>query len=363
MIDLQAARSIYQRGRLFMSLVRERGKDRKVPLVANLFLTGRCNGECDYCYVGLENNPNREFSEAQWLALLDDLIDKGTRMFTLVGGEPLISPHCAPIMRRLRERNVFFTLTSNGFLIRRNIELVKLSSQLTISLDGDRDSNDAIRGKGWHDKAMDGIKVASENGIPVRLSVVVTTLNMNQADYILDLCERFNLHATFTPCIDRPEFRREKSMRLQMSDGQVRSFFGGLLEKKKTSSRIMNSDASIRYMIGYPVSFSDVILRSDENAGYFPERCPYGKIQFIITNTGEIYPCGIWWNRPEYKSINIMDDGLDAALDHAGNLDCQSCYFCNLVDWVELSKASAAFRGMEITLRQFFSNGARKSGL
>jgi len=349
-------RSLYQRGRLYFSLARERRLQRISPLVVNLFITGRCNADCAYCYVGMDENPAREFTLDEWRSLIDGFIARGARMFTIVGGEPLLSPNCAGIVEHLRRRGMFFTLTSNGYLIPRHLSVARLASQLTLSVDGDERSNDDIRGEGAYHKTLKGIRAAREAGIPVRLSVVVTKGAMGQTAHILELCDRYNMFATFTPCIDPPSFRTERTARLRMTGEEVREYFRGLLAWKGKSARIMNSEASIRYMINYPLPFSEIIMRDSPHAGYYPPRCPYGVIQFIVTNTGAIYPCGIWWNRADFTPGNVLAEGLDAALARAHDLPCQSCSFCNLVDWVELAKPSAVVRGLDITARQFLRN-------
>lgn len=352
-------RNLVQRGRLFAGLLSYRARGRRAPLVANLFITGKCNARCLYCYVEDVHPPEQRrpadrptLGEADWLALIDGLIARGVRMFTMVGGEPLVSPHAPAIIEHLHKRNVFFILTTNGSLVRRNLDLVRKVSQLTVSLDGDVTANDSLRGEGWHGRAMDAIEAASDAGIPVRLNVVVTRANADQIGYIVDLCETKGMYVTFTPCIDPPEFRRDQTRRWQLDDDGLKAFFRELKDWKGRTNRIMNSIRSIDYMIDYPTSFDHVVMADDPLAGYYPEPCPYGRIQYHFNEFGDVFPCAMWWNDPAFKPGNVLADGIDKAVASATGMGCQYCSFCNMVDWNELTRPKAIATGLAMTIRQ-----------
>lgn len=359
------SRNIAQRATLFSGLVRYRMTGRPSPLIANLFITSRCNARCVYCYVedvdppdARERRGRRTLTGEEWKELIDSLIGRGTRMFTLVGGEPLVSPHVAEIIEHLHRRDVFFILTTNGSLVRKRLDLVRKVSQLTISLDGDPAANDAVRGQGWHEHAMDAIEAAREGGIPVRLNVVVTRANADQIPYIVGLCDRHGMYVTFTPCIDPPEFRRTATRSWQLDDAGMREFFRELRRWKGRSPRIMNSLRSIDYMIAYPTSFQGMVMRDDPLAAYYPENCPYSRIQYHFNEFGDVFPCALWWNSAEFSPGNLFENGLEAALAKATDMPCQYCSFCNMVDWNELTRPKAMAVGLSMTIRQAL--GGRK---
>lgn len=354
-------RNIYQRARLFSGLAAYRLSGTPQPLMANLFLTGKCNAKCVYCYVPDVNPPDdqgdakRRLTGEEWIGLIDALIVRGVRGFTLVGGEPMVSPYCDDIIDHLHARNMFFNMTTNGSLVIKKLDKVRKVSQLTISLDGDEESNDLLRGKGWHRRTMNAIEAAADAGIPVRLNVVVTKANRHEVGYIIALCDRLNMFVTFTPCIDAPDFRMGETSRWMLDDDEVRAYFTELLAWKKRTHRIMNSERSMRYMIDYPTSFDRVVMATDPEASYYPEKCPYGRIQYHFNEFGEVYPCGIWWNRDDFTPKTVFDGGLDAAIANATDMPCQYCSFCNLVDWNELTKPKSAVSGFRMTVRQYLS--------
>lgn len=77
---------VIQKSRLYLGLIKAQKRREPVPLIANLFITGRCNARCAYCYVDIDKRPEREFSLDRWKGLIDNLYIRGTRMFALVGG-------------------------------------------------------------------------------------------------------------------------------------------------------------------------------------------------------------------------------------------------------------------------------------
>lgn len=85
-------RDIKQRASAYISLLKAQRHGRQVPLVSNLFfLTGVCNSNCAYCYVDMKSKPEREYDLDGWLKLIDDLVERGTKIFSLVGGASLFS--------------------------------------------------------------------------------------------------------------------------------------------------------------------------------------------------------------------------------------------------------------------------------
>jgi MoaA/NifB/PqqE/SkfB family radical SAM enzyme len=85
------------------------------PIVAQIIPTRRCNLSCTYCNefdhssapVPLEDLEQR----------IDKLIELGTAIVTLSGGEPLLHPAVGDIVRHIRRRGAIATLITNGYLL------------------------------------------------------------------------------------------------------------------------------------------------------------------------------------------------------------------------------------------------------
>lgn len=85
------------------------------PIVAQIIPTRRCNLSCGYC---------NEYDRVSDPGPLDELrrrIDRlaklGTGIITLSGGEPLLHPDVAELIRHIRRRGAIATLITNGYLL------------------------------------------------------------------------------------------------------------------------------------------------------------------------------------------------------------------------------------------------------
>ena len=85
------------------------------PIVAQIIPTRRCNLSCAYC-----NEFDRSSAPVPITVLqerIDRLVDLGTGIITLSGGEPLLHPAVDEIVRHVRRRGVIATLITNGYLL------------------------------------------------------------------------------------------------------------------------------------------------------------------------------------------------------------------------------------------------------
>lgn len=126
---------------------------------ATISATNHCNLACKHCFVFRDGNPNDpvgEMSADRLLAELERLRDRhGLVAAVWVGGEPMTR-------WRMLEKGVrlfsFNTIATNGTIPLKDFGP---SVTYTVSLDGPRDVNDAVRGEGVYDKA-----VATMNAVP-----------------------------------------------------------------------------------------------------------------------------------------------------------------------------------------------------
>lgn len=103
-------------------------------------LTDSCNFRCSYCMPdenisSMANSKLMSPSEIETIART--FVDLGIKKIRLTGGEPLVRKEFAEITERLAQLPVELTLTTNGVLIPRYIDLLKKSGirSLNVSLD------------------------------------------------------------------------------------------------------------------------------------------------------------------------------------------------------------------------------------
>lgn len=110
----------------------------------------------------------------------------------LSGGEPLLHPQFSEVCDTIRNLNRHITLSSNGILIPQYIDLFRKNDGIQISIDGDNQIHDFIRGKGSYESAIRALQVLDENKIRHSISFTVNKQNMKCIDHIIDLCIETN---------------------------------------------------------------------------------------------------------------------------------------------------------------------------
>lgn len=157
--------------------------------------TNSCNLRCGHCYHNNEGNENHvqgnslmDLNEVK--VMLDDLRDTSKSWslrprIQISGGEPLLRKDLYTILEYTKHNEIVTRLLTNGTLIDGDVgrDLYSLGiKNLQISLDGTESRHNIIRKiKGSYDKALRGIKNATNAGIKVTVSM--TAMKSNKEDF------------------------------------------------------------------------------------------------------------------------------------------------------------------------------------
>ncbi|MFP3867200.1 MAG: 12,18-didecarboxysiroheme deacetylase [Desulfobacteraceae bacterium] len=170
--------------------------DKRPVVVWNV--TRRCNLKCIHCYARAGAvAASDELTEAEGLALLDDLKAFGVPVVLFSGGEPLMRPDLLTLAARTVELGMRAVISTNGTLITRELagELKNLGlSYIGISLDGSQATHDRFRGQpGAFAAALAGIRHCQEAGIKVGLRFTINRLNFQEIPAIFDMIETHHI--------------------------------------------------------------------------------------------------------------------------------------------------------------------------
>lgn len=163
------------------------------------YLTEGCNLACRHCWLSpklhTESTPYSTLPPTIFTKILDQAKSLGLEAVKLTGGEPLLHPEIQEILQILKERNIPFTIESNGVLC--TPELAKIiaaacrGASVSVSLDGaDAESHEWVRGiKGSFDAALSGIRNLVNVGIKPQIIMTVMNHNKMQLEAIVRLAE------------------------------------------------------------------------------------------------------------------------------------------------------------------------------
>jgi len=170
-------------------------------------LIDRCNLRCVYCMPreGLQWQPRAEkLSVAEIVRVVETAAQGGVRRVRLTGGEPLVHPHIAEIVRRIASiPNIEeVSLTTNAMLLERLAQPLADSGlrRVNVSLDSlDADKFKRITRGGELDRVWRGIAAAERAHLaPIKLNtVIVRGLNDDEIPALAQLTMEHDWHVRF----------------------------------------------------------------------------------------------------------------------------------------------------------------------
>jgi len=100
--------------------------------VVHMEVSNRCNLGCDYCYV--PEKVGKELCTETWKGIIDKLADYGVFQVTFGGGEPLMRNDLIELAEHCESRGLPVCVTTNGLLLDKFGERLKVFRQVNISL-------------------------------------------------------------------------------------------------------------------------------------------------------------------------------------------------------------------------------------
>ncbi|MDH3456130.1 MAG: methyltransferase domain-containing protein [Gemmatimonadota bacterium] len=157
-------------------------------------INNACNLTCTHCLVS--SGPGKEYGlpSGQLHQLVAHAAELGLERLYLTGGEPFVRRDVTDLIQRATgDLGLDVIVLTNGTVFRGPIRdrlttLDRDTVRLQISIDGVQPStNDAIRGAGTLNKALDGARLASDLGFDVSLSTVVARENLTELSALPDV--------------------------------------------------------------------------------------------------------------------------------------------------------------------------------
>ncbi|HBL19227.1 MAG: hypothetical protein A2X36_03085 [Elusimicrobia bacterium GWA2_69_24] len=155
------------------------------PRVVGWELTLRCNMRCIHCGSRAGAPRPDELSEAEGLDLIAQLVDLGTQVVTLSGGEPLMHPSWPVYAKRFVDSKVNTFLITNGLLLEENIGRIKDLGlrRIGVSLDGLEAVHDRIRSMpDSFAKAIRAVRAAKKAGLDIGAVTHVSRANFGELE-------------------------------------------------------------------------------------------------------------------------------------------------------------------------------------
>lgn len=123
----------------------------KKPQRANFDITWKCNLNCEHCYWKKYSHGKKELTDEEWEDIFRRHRKEGIKYVTLTGGEPSLRKNIIETAAKIFD-GVF--IVSNG-----TSKISEgINSRIFVSLDGNREIHNKIRGANIFDKVIQNIK-------------------------------------------------------------------------------------------------------------------------------------------------------------------------------------------------------------
>ena len=157
------------------------------PRGLDLSLTGKCNLHCAYCFYADEMQGRTDLPAEEWLRFFSELDTLPVRSLCLSGGEVFLRRDLWQLVDAIVAHRMRFSILTNGTLITDRVmaglcepQRRRRLASIQVSIDGScAEVHDASRGQGSFVKALRGLHLLKEAGLPV---TVRTTVNRHNVD-------------------------------------------------------------------------------------------------------------------------------------------------------------------------------------
>lgn len=298
-------------------------------------ITERCNFKCKHCYI---KDRVGDLSTRELFMILRQYIDlikiweldknKRARKLSISGGEPLMRKDFFKILEEVHNNREMFTsvvVMSNGSTINDRVakKLKNLGvSGVQISIDGLKENNDKIRGKGNFRKAMRGIEKLLSNGVPVGVSMTIHKGNVNDLEGFIDLCNSMEVKALGLGRLVPIGVGEDLGI---LEPLEARKFYEKIMVLKR---KWVEKGMHIHTHCSDSLCFI-------EDPNYETHGCSAGYDSFSILPNGDVIPC----RRFPVKVGNVLEKSLIDIwytsdflwkLRNKGNISaCKNCEFFN----------------------------------
>jgi MoaA/NifB/PqqE/SkfB family radical SAM enzyme len=197
------------------------------PLLANYYLTYKCNSRCVYCDIPVkpENIPIKESAPELIIENLAALKRLGVKVVDFTGGEPLIYRHLPKILRAAKEIGLYTSIANTGTLYPRIAHEIKgLVDDLKFSLSTtDPEEYRKERGIDGYQKVIDSIKLARSLGEQPSIIATATPDSIGHMERVIKLAQEMNTIVLLGPVFDfcENELLREEGIKEVKRLGQM----------------------------------------------------------------------------------------------------------------------------------------------
>lgn len=304
-------------------------------------ITDTCDQRCQHCYIFSENNniPIIEMSYDNIEAVFKNCMDMCKKLnripyFYITGGDPILHKDFWKMLELLKVNNIAFGILGNPFHL--NDEVCRKlryygCDKYQLSIDGLRETHDAIRKPGSFDTTIEKIKCIRNAGIKCAIMTTVSKTNKEEIPEIIDLVvkNKVDIFAFARYC---PTSLEKSTMHIEPKEyKEFLEVIWKKFEEHKDSDTTFNLKDHLWTLFLYEKGLYTIPEDLDENTIY--DGCNCANCHMTILPSGNVYACR------RMESLvgnafreNMKDIFLGEKMDKYRKYDkCEKCSKCELL--------------------------------
>jgi radical SAM protein with 4Fe4S-binding SPASM domain len=162
--------------------------------------TFECDSKCVHCTSAGKKAALGELDTKDALKIVNQVADFGASFFGITGGQPFLRKDLFKVLDHATKLGLNTSIITDGRLLEEQAfkKIISNQTKISVSIDGAKETNDVIRGKGAYKAAISAIQRFSKEKL---LNCLVYTFanagkitNLNEADmrHVLDLAKTYN---------------------------------------------------------------------------------------------------------------------------------------------------------------------------
>jgi MoaA/NifB/PqqE/SkfB family radical SAM enzyme len=223
-----------------------------LPIWAQLNITWKCNLDCSYCSE--YDNAKDHVPYEELCRRIDKIHELGTLHCDLIGGEPMLHPDLARLMRYVTARGMTTGMTTNGFLLTEE----KLRALTDAGMGRIQISVDSVKPKPGIPKSLKTlrkkIEMVARHPVWFRVNTVICEETIDEVEEVAQFCFDLGVAVNFSVVHDRGRLVRQGDMSRILD--RVRWLRARKQERKAISTPYYLIDYYERWLEGSPTDWT-----------------------------------------------------------------------------------------------------------
>jgi MoaA/NifB/PqqE/SkfB family radical SAM enzyme len=229
----------------------------------------------------------------------------------------MVRPDIGDIVDAARQLGFWVSMDTNGRLVPKKLDVVRMLDHLIVSIDGPEDVNDRNREEGSFQSAMAALEAARSLTSIWTLSVI-TRHNLGAFDFLLENAKRFSAMAAFQ-FLHHNETMAGDTIAMRPGNDEYRAAVARLIQLKRQGQPVASSYRYLRHLLHWP---NYGVIKTKRPRGQM--RCWAGQLYCNVDADGTVVPCSLLIG--ERSALNALEVGFEAAFRFSGrHVDCHAC--------------------------------------